>query len=262
MLLAIDSGNTNIVFAVYDGEECRGEWRSSSDAKRTADEYGVWLTQLMSLDGLTRADIGACILATVVPETLFSLRTLARKYFHCEAMVVGEEGVDLGVQVLLPTPEEVGADRLVNAAAAHSRYGGPLIIIDFGTATTFDVIDADGNYFGGVIAPGINLSLDALHAAAAKLPRIAVQKPQSVIGKRTTPAMMSGVYWGYVGLIEGLVTRIEAEFGEPMQVVATGGLAPLFMDATEAIHHLDPDLTLRGLAEIWRRNAKPRNPAS
>jgi len=255
MLLAIDSGNTNTVFAVFDGDVRRGEWRSSSDAKRTADEYGVWLTQLMALEGLTRGDIDACILATVVPETLFSLKTLSRKYFACEALVVGEPGVELGVEVLLDAPEDVGADRLVNAAAAHSRYGGPLIIIDFGTATTFDVIDGDGNYFGGVISPGINLSLDALHAAAAKLPRIAVQRPKSVIGKRTTPAMMSGVYWGYVGLIEGLVARIKAEFGAPMTVIATGGLAPLFVEATSAIEHLDPDLTLRGLAEIYRRNA-------
>ena len=255
MLLAIDSGNTNTVFAVFDGDVRRGEWRSSSDAKRTADEYGVWLTQLMALEGLRRGDIDACILATVVPETLFSLKTLTRKYFACEALVVGEPGVELGVEVLLDAPEDVGADRLVNAAAAHSRYGGPLIIIDFGTATTFDVIDGDGNYFGGVISPGINLSLDALHAAAAKLPRIAVQRPKSVIGKRTTPAMMSGVYWGYVGLIEGLVARIKAEFGAPMTVIATGGLAPLFVEATSAIEHLDPDLTLRGLAEIYRRNA-------
>ncbi|MPY70583.1 MAG: type III pantothenate kinase [Alphaproteobacteria bacterium] len=255
MLLAIDSGNTNTVFAVFEGDARRGEWRSSSDAKRTADEYGVWLTQLMALEGLTRGDIDACILATVVPETLFSLKTLSRKYFACEALVVGEPGVELGVEVLLDAPEDVGADRLVNAAAAHSRYGGPLIIIDFGTATTFDVIDGDGNYFGGVISPGINLSLDALHAAAAKLPRIAVERPKSVIGKRTTPAMMSGVYWGYVGLIEGLVARIKAEFGAPMTVIATGGLAPLFVEATTAIEHLDPDLTLRGLAEIYRRNA-------
>jgi type III pantothenate kinase len=255
MLLAIDAGNTNTVFAVYDGEERRGEWRSSSDAKRTADEYGVWLTQLMGLEGLTRADIDACILATVVPEMLFSLQSLARKYFNCEALVVGDPKVDLGVAVLLDAPEDVGADRLVNAAAAHSRYGGPLIIIDFGTATTFDVIDANGDYYGGVIAPGINLSLDALHAAAAKLPRIAVQRPASVIGKRTTPAMMSGIFWGYIGLIEGLAARIKAEFGAEMAVVATGGLAPLFAGATEAIEHLDRDLTLRGLAEIYRRNA-------
>jgi type III pantothenate kinase len=254
MLLAIDSGNTNIVFAVYDGEERRGEWRSSSDAKRTADEYGVWLTQLMALDNLGRPDIDAAIIATVVPETLFSLKTLCRRYFHCEPLIVGEPGVDVGIRVLVDYPEDVGADRLVNAAAAHARYGGPLVVIDFGTATTFDIIDRDGSYFGGIIAPGINLSLDALHRAAAKLPRIAVQRPPSVIGKRTTPAMMSGIYWGYVGLIEGLISRIEAEFGARMTVVATGGLAPLFADATTVIQHLDPDLTLRGLAEIYRRN--------
>lgn len=256
MLLAIDSGNTNTVFAVYDGETRRGEWRASSDAKRTADEYGVWLTHLMALEHLRQADIDAAIIATVVPETLFSLKTLCRRYFGCDPLVVGEPSVDVGIRILVDYPEDVGADRLVNAAAARERYGGPLIVIDFGTATTFDVVDADGNYYGGVIAPGINLSLDALHRAAAKLPRIAVQRPAQVIGKRTTQAMMSGVYWGYVGLIEGLVARITAEYGAPMTVVATGGLAPLFADATTAIQHLDADLTLRGLASIHRRNMR------
>ncbi len=257
MLLAIDSGNTNIVFAVFDGEEKRSEWRSSSDSKRTADEYGVWLSQLMGLDGIDRDAIDACIIATVVPETLYSLKTLCRRYFGCEPMIVGEAGVDLGLSVLVDAADEVGSDRLVNAGAAHRRYGGPLIVIDFGTATTFDVVDDDGNYFGGVIAPGINLSLDALHMAAAKLPRVAVQKPESVIGKRTVPAMLSGIYWGYVGLIEGLLERIKAEFGKPMKVVATGGLAPLFAEATDAIEHLDTDLTLRGLAQIYLRNRTP-----
>ena len=254
MLLAIDSGNTNIVFAVYDGDERRGEWRSSSDAKRTADEYGVWLNQLMGLDGLKTQDIDAGIIANVVPETLFSLKTLCRKYFACDPLIVGEKEVDLGIDILVDAPDEVGADRLVNAVAAHHRFGGPLIIIDFGTATTFDVVDEDGNYFGGVIAPGINLSLDALHAAAAQLPRVAVQRPERVIGKQTVPAMMSGVYWGYIGLIEGLVTRIGDDFGAPMKVVATGGLAPLFAEGTDAIEELDLELTLRGLAEIHRRN--------
>jgi len=257
MLLAIDSGNTNTVFAIYDGETRRGEWRASSDAKRTADEYGVWLTHLMALEKLAQRDITAAIIATVVPEMLFSLKTLCRRYFNCDPLVVGEAGVDIGIRVLVDYPEDVGADRLVNAVAAHSRYGGPLIVIDFGTATTFDVVDSGGNYYGGVIAPGINLSLDALHRAAAKLPRIAVQRPGQVIGRRTTQAMMSGVYWGYVGLIEGLVARIESEFGARMTVVATGGLAPLFADATKVIQHLDPDLTLRGLAEIHRRNQRP-----
>ena len=255
MLLAIDLGNTNIVFAVYDGENRRGEWRSSTDAQRTADEYGVWLAQLMALDDLGRDSIDAAIIATVVPEALFSLKTLCRRYFGCEPLVVGEPEVALGLEIRTDFPEEVGADRLVNAAAAHARYGGPLIVLDFGTATTFDVVDGDGNYCGGVIAPGINLSLDALHMAAAQLPRVAVRRPDTVIGKRTVPAMLSGIYWGYVSLIEGLIRRIGEEYGEAMTVVATGGLAPLFAQATEAIQHLDSDLTLRGLAEIYRRNA-------
>ncbi|MEE8333354.1 MAG: type III pantothenate kinase [Alphaproteobacteria bacterium] len=259
MLLAIDSGNSNIVFAIFDGETRRGEWRSSSDAKRTADEYGVWLTHLMALDGLKREDVSDAIVATVVPETLFSLKQLCRKYFGSDPMIVGDPGVEIGVGVRVDAPDEVGADRLVNATAAHARYDGPLIIIDFGTATTFDVVDGGGNYAGGVIAPGINLSLDALHMAAAKLPRIAVQRPDSVIGKRTVDAMMSGVYWGYVGLIEGLIERIQTEYGGKMSVVATGGLAPLFVEGINAIEHLDADLTLRGLAEIYHRNAKEQS---
>jgi len=259
MLLAIDSGNTNIVFAIFDGDKTLGEWRSSTDAERTADEFGVWLTQLMTIQGLRREDVDAAIIASVVPAMVFSLKTLCRRYFRCEPLVVGEEGVDLGLSVLLDRPEEVGADRLVNAVEAHRCYKGPLIVIDFGTATTFDVVDGQGNYCGGVISPGINLSLEALHAAAAKLPRVAIGRPRQVIGKATVPAMQSGVFWGYVGLIEGLVTRIRDEFGEPMTVVATGGLAPLFMEATDAIQYLDNDLTLRGLLEIYRRNARTEN---
>jgi type III pantothenate kinase len=255
MLLAIDSGNTNIVFALFDGEELRGEWRASSDAHRTADEYGVWLTQLMTLGAHDRSAIDAAIIANVVPETLFSLKTLCRTYFSAEPLVIGEPGVELGLRVRVDVPDEVGADRLCNAVAARLRYGGPLVVIDFGTATNFDIIDARGDYIGGVLAPGINLSLDALHAAAAKLPRVAVQRPKTVIGKSTIPAMMSGVYWGYVGLIEGLVARIRTEFGAPMKIIATGGLAPLFAEATTAIEHVDAELTLRGLAAIHRQNA-------
>ncbi len=254
MLLTIDSGNTNIVFALYDGEEQCGVWRSSSDPRRTADEYAVWLSQLMSLGGLSADHVDAAVIATVVPEALFSLRTLCRGYFGCDPLVVGEPGVVLGMDVLVDSPSEVGADRLVNAVGAHERYGGPLIVIDFGTATTFDVVDGDGSYFGGVIAPGINLSLDALHAAAAQLPRVAVRRPPAVIGKRTVPAMLSGIYWGYVGLIEGLVARIVEEYGRDMKVIATGGLAPLFAEGTTVIGDVDPEMTLRGLASIWRRN--------
>jgi len=256
MLLAIDSGNTNVVFAVYEDGTCRGEWRSANDPHRTADEYGMWLTQLLALEGLSRDDVTAAIIASVVPAGLYDLRMLCRRYFGCEPLVVGEPGVDLGLAVKVDNPEEVGADRLVNAVAAASRYDGPLILVDFGTATTFDVVDADGSYLGGVIAPGINLSLEALHMAAAQLPRVAVRRPAAVIGKSTVPAMQSGIYWGYVALIEGLVQRIEAEHGSSMTVIATGGLAPLFNEATDAIDHLDGDLTLRGLCEIYRRNAK------
>ncbi len=257
MLLAIDVGNTNIVFAVFDGEQVRGEWRASTDTDRTADELGVWLMQLMAIEGLKREDVSAAIIASVVPAMVFSLRMLCRRYFACSPVVVGEEGVDLGITILLDRPEEVGADRLVNAVAAHRCYPGPLIIIDFGTATTFDVVDATGNYCGGAIAPGINLSLEALHMAAAKLPRVAIGRPKTVIGKATVPAMRSGIFWGYVGLIEGLVTRIEEELGTKTRVIATGGLAPLFADATKSINTLDLDLTLRGLLEIHRRNARP-----
>jgi type III pantothenate kinase len=254
MLLAIDSGNTNIVFAVYDGDKLRGEWRASTDSERTADELGVWLTQLLTIEGLNRLDITAAIIASVVPAMVFGLKTLCRRYFRCEPLVVGDDGVDLGLNILLDRPEEVGADRLVNAVAAHKYYQGPLIVIDFGTATTFDVVDAAGNYCGGAISPGINLSLEALHTAAAKLPRVAIGRPKQVIGRATVPAMQSGIFWGYVGLIEGLVRRIKDEFGSEMLVVATGGLAPLFADATKVINALDADLTLRGLLEIHRRN--------
>ncbi|CAA7621031.1 Type III pantothenate kinase [Candidatus Terasakiella magnetica] len=261
MLLAIDSGNTNIVFAVYDGDLLRGEWRASTDSERTADELGVWLTQLLTIEGLNRLDITSAIVASVVPAMVFGLKTLCRRYFKCEPLVVGDEGVDLGLNILLDRPEEVGADRLVNAVAAHKYYKGPLIVIDFGTATTFDVVDAEGNYCGGAISPGINLSLEALHTAAAKLPRVAIGRPKNVIGRATVPAMRSGIFWGYVGLIEGLVKRIKEEFGAEMLVVATGGLAPLFGDATKAIDVLDADLTLRGLLEINRRNTVGRKGA-
>lgn len=256
MLLAIDAGNTNIVFAVFDGDQVRGEWRASTDTERTADELGVWLVQLLTIQGLRREDIDAAIIASVVPAMGFGLKTLCRRYFGCDPLVVGTDGVQLGISIRMDRPEEVGADRLVNAVAAHKSYPGPMIVIDFGTATTFDVVDADGNYCGGSIAPGINLSLEALHMAAAKLPRVAIGRPRSVIGKATVPAMQSGIFWGYVGLIEGLVKRIQEEFGAPMLVLATGGLAPLFAEVTKVIDHLEPDLTLRGLLEIHRLNAQ------
>lgn len=255
MLLAIDTGNTNTVFAVFDAAgKLRGEWRASTAVNRTADETGIWLSQLLGLAGLERSMITAAIIATVVPATLFSSRALCRRYFDCQPLVVGTPDVDIGIKVLVERPEEVGADRLVNAVGAFHEYGGPKIIVDFGTATTFDVIDEEGSYLGGTIAPGINLSLEALHRAAAQLPRVAVGRPERVIGKNTVQAMRSGIFWGYVGLIEGMVERIRGELGAPAGVIATGGLAPLFTECCLVLERADADLTLKGLLEVHRRN--------
>jgi len=255
MLLAINANNTNVKFALFDGNTAAGEWRISTSNTRTADEYAVWLTQLMALQDLTVESVDAAIIATVVPQALFELKVLCRKYFSCDPMVVGDDGADLGIRILIDRPDEAGADRLLNAIAGHQHYGGPLIVVDFGTATSFDIVSEEGDFVGGIIAPGINLSVDALYAAAAKLPRIAVEKPSRVIGKGTVEAVQSGVYWGYVGLIEGIIARVRAEYGrDDMKVVVTGGLAPLFADSTAIFDHVDPDLTFKGLLEVHQRN--------
>ena len=256
MLLAIDAGNTNIVFAVLEGAAVRAQWRAHTRADRTADEYIVWLRDLMSLEGLKMEAIDGAIISTVVPQALFSLQTLCRRYFKCEPLVIGASDVELGIEIRISQPRQAGADRIVNAVGAHIAYPGHLIVVDFGTATTFDVVHEDGGYEGGIIAPGINLSAEALHLAAAQLPRIAIARPQAIIGTDTISAMQSGVFWGYVGLIEGLVDRVRAEWGRPMKVIATGGLAPLFNASTPKIEIVDTDLTIRGLAEIYRRNKK------
>jgi len=254
MLLAIDAGNTNIVFAVCEGETIRAQWRAATKTSRTADEYAVWLSGLMELQGLSFRDLDRVIIATVVPAALFDLRTMCRRYLHCEPIVIGSPEVALGIEVHVDRPDTVGADRLVNAVSAHERYPGALIVIDFGTATTFDVIAATGGYEGGVIAPGVNLSAEALHQAAAMLPRVAFHRTQQVIAKDTVPAMQSGMYWGYVGLIEGLIARIKAEYGQPMTVIATGGLAPLVLDEISVIDAHEPWLTLIGLRLVYERN--------
>ncbi len=256
MLLAIDAGNTNIVFAVHDGKETRAEWRAVTETTRTADEYAVLLQPLMQLQGLSFSDIDAAIIATVVPAALFDLRQLCRRYLHCEPLVIGDPELDLGININVDRPAAVGADRLVNAISAHERYKGALIVVDFGTATTFDIVAENGDYDGGIIAPGVNLSAEALHQAAAMLPRVAVARTQNVIGKDTVPAMQSGLYWGYIGMVEGLVARIKTEYGKPMVVIGTGGLANLFHRQTPAIDYLDPDLTMRGLILIHARHAK------
>ncbi len=259
MLLVVDAGNTNVVFAVHDPSGWRGTWRIRTDAQRTSDEYAVWLTTLIAHSGLKREDISAAVIGTVVPAGLYHLRRLCREWFNVEPLVA-RSNLDWGFEIKVDNPAEVGADRLLNALAGHQQFGGPLIVVDFGTATTFDVVDATGAYLGGVICPGVNLSLEALHQAAARLPRIGMGRPQSVIGRSTVPAMQSGVYWGYIGLIEGLLVRIKGEFGGPMKVVATGGLAPLFSEGTTMIQHILPDLTLDGLRMLAERNPVPPMP--
>jgi type III pantothenate kinase len=256
MLLVVDAGNTNVVFAVHDRPGWRGSWRIRTDAQRTSDEYAVWLLTLIEHAGLRRDEISAAVIGTVVPAALYHLRRLCRDWFSVEPLIA-RASLDWGFEIKVDNPNEVGADRLLNSLAGHKRFGGPLIVVDFGTATTFDVVDQSGAYLGGVIAPGVNLSLEALHQAAARLPRIGMGRPQSVIGRSTVPAMQSGVYWGYVGLIEGLLGRIKAEFGGPMKVVATGGLAPLFAEGTLMIEHIELDLTLDGLRMLAERNPAP-----
>jgi type III pantothenate kinase len=259
MLLAIDAGNTNVVFALIEGRTIRARWRIATEPRRTADEYAVWLHQLLELEEIDRSDIEAVILATVVPRALHNLQVLASKYFRVEALVAGRPPVEYGIRIDLPDPGSVGADRIVNAIAAHDAHPGDLIIIDFGTATTFDVVDYSGTYKGGVIAPGINLSLDALVMAAAKLPRIAIEAPASdldVIGRSTEEAMHSGIYWGYVSMIEGLVARIRREIGRTTKVVATGGLAALFSKHSDVFDAIEPDLTITGLGILYERSRR------
>ncbi len=262
MLIAIDCGNTNTVIGLYEGEAPSGTFRHSyrfdtqpeCDGLAYAERFGVEIAAA----GLKEATFDGAVIASVVPDALGGLVTFAQGVTGREPLVIGDTGTDLGMRVLVDHPSEVGADRLVNAVAAHALYEGPLILLDFGTATTFDVITEMGDYAGGVIAPGINLALDALHDAAALLPKVEVTRPERVIGTGTVSAMQSGIYWGYVGLIEGIVARIGAEYGDreeaPFKVIATGGLAPLFADGTDIIELTEPNLTLMGLALIYHMN--------
>jgi type III pantothenate kinase len=256
LLLVIDAGNTNVVAAVHDGTCWRGTWRIATEPQRTSDEYAVWLLTLLQHAGLNRADISAAVIGTVVPAALYHLRRLVRDWFDVEPLIA-RSTINWGFDIKVDNPGEVGADRLLNALAGHRAYGGPLVVIDFGTATTFDVVDADGAYLGGVIAPGINLSIEALHRAAARLPRIGIGRPQAVIGRNTVAAMQSGIFWGYVAMIEGLVARIQAEYGGNLKVIGTGGLAPLLAEGTMVIGHVDPDLTLDGLRLLAEQNPVP-----
>lgn len=262
MLLAIDAGNTNIVCALIepapglDGRHAvTARWRIATDPRRTADEYAVWLNQLLQLNGLDRSVVTGVIIGTVVPRALHNLQTLASKYFGVDAVIAGKGRAAWGFALDVDEPDSLGADRALNCIAAHALHPGDAIVIDFGTATTFEVIDFRGAYKGGLIAPGINLSLDALFSAAAKLPRIAIEAPAgtSVIGRNTIDQMQMGIYWGYVAMIEGLVARTRAEIGRPARVIATGGLAVLFERHTAIFDVIEPELTLQGLAMLWAR---------
>ncbi|HEX6603402.1 MAG TPA: type III pantothenate kinase [Sphingomicrobium sp.] len=250
MLLAIDAGNTNLVFALVDGGEIKARWRIATDPRRTADEYAVWLHQLLELEGLSKSDVEAVIVATVVPRALHNLEVLSEKYFHVTPLVAGQGAAAWPLELDVDEPQNVGADRALNAIAAHAKYPGNLIVIDFGTATTFDLVGPSGAYRGGIIAPGINLSLDALVNAAAKLPRIAIEAPEdmSVVGRTTQSQMLIGIYWGYVAMIEGLTERMRREIDGPETVIATGGLAALFDKHAQVFDAIEPDLTIQGLS--------------
>jgi type III pantothenate kinase len=255
MLLAIDAGNTNVVFALFDGRTIKGRWRIATDPRRTGDEYAVWLMQLLQIRGVERKAIDRIIISTVVPRALHNLEVLAQNYFQIEPMIAGQGAAAYGIDIDVDEPRSLGSDRAVNAVAAHAKYQGDLIVIDFGTATTFDASDYSGAYKGGIIAPGINLSLDALVSAAAKLPRIAIEAPKnngSVIGRNTVDQMTIGIYWGYIAMIEGLVGRMKAEIGRPVKVIATGGLATLFEQHTDVFDVIEPDLTIQGLAIMYQ----------
>lgn len=257
MLLAIDAGNTNVVFALLDGRTIRGRWRIATDPRRTGDEYAVWLMQLLAIRGVEAKQVTQIIISTVVPRALHNLEILARHYFDIEPLIAGQGKADYRIDIDVDQPSSLGADRAVNAVAAHDKHAGDLIVVDFGTATTFDVIDFNGAYKGGIIAPGINLSLDALVGNTAKLPRIAIEAPRSasVVGRNTEDQMLIGVFWGYVAMMEGLIARIRAEIGRPAKVIATGGLAVLFDEATNIFDAVDADLTIDGLAIIAERAA-------
>jgi type III pantothenate kinase len=255
MLLAIDAGNTNVVFALFQGREIKARWRIATDPRRTGDEYAVWLLQLLTIEGVAKSEITQIIIGSVVPRAVHNLTVLCEKYFGVQPLIGGQGRAEWGIAVDVDQPNSLGADRALNTIAAHAKYEGDLIVIDFGTATTFDAVDFTGAYKGGIIAPGINLSLDALVSNTAKLPRIAIESPasDSVIGRNTESQMLIGVFWGYVAMMEGLIARMRKEIGRPAKVIATGGLAILFDKHTDIFDAVDPDLTLEGLAILAER---------
>ncbi len=253
MLLAIDCGNTNTVFSIWDGAKFLGTWRTSTEWQRTADQYFVWLMSLMQFQNVD-AQIDEVIISSTVPRVVFNLRVLSDRYFGCRPLVVGKPDCKLPVPPRVDEGTQVGPDRLVNTAGAFDRHGGNLIVVDFGTATTFDVVEDDGAYVGGIIAPGVNTSLEALHMAAAALPHVDVSRPQRVVGTNTVACMQSGIFWGYIGLVREICTRIKAERDREMRIIGTGGLAALFGQADVLFDTIEDDLTMHGLTVIHQFN--------
>lgn len=251
MLMAIEAGNTNVVFALYDGKNILHSWRCKTDPARTADEYASWLYPLFLEAKLTFASVKDAIVSSVVADANFNLNRLCEKHFDITPMIVGRDKIDLDIKVKIKRPEEMGADRLLHAMAVKRYYKYPAIVVDFGTSTTYDVIDENGDHCGGVISPGVNLSMAALRQAAGALPKVAITRTDTVIGKDTVHAMQSGIYWGVISSVEGMVARISKEMGVKPYVLATGGLSPLFASGTNSIDHFDEDLTMKGLIAIY-----------
>ncbi|GGG61743.1 type III pantothenate kinase [Salipiger pallidus] len=255
MLLAIDCGNTNTVFSIWDGTKFLATWRTSTEHQRTADQYYVWLSTLMDFQKI-EAQITDVIISSTVPRVVFNLRVLSDRYFNTRPYVVGKPDCLLPVAVRVDAGTNVGPDRLVNTVAGYDLHGGDIIVVDFGTATTFDVVDHDGAYVGGVIAPGVNLSLEALHLAAAALPHVDISRPASVVGTNTVACMQSGIFWGYIGLVREICDRIKAERARPMKVISTGGLAPLFQQSEDLFDEWVDALTMHGLTVIHAYNKR------
>jgi len=253
MLLAIDIGNTNIVWGVFDGDKLVADWRIGTDHSKTTDEYAILLLDLLRVEGIGPARVDGVILSSVVPPLTPQFEELAELYFHCLPLIVSAE-LETGLTIKYANPLEVGSDRIVNAAAAYRQYGGPIIIVDFGTATTFCAVTADGEYLGGAIAPGLRISAEALYARAAKLPKIELARPKSAIGRDTVSSMQAGLVFGYAGLVDELVRRIQQELGRDCFVLATGGLAGLIAPEAHSIRAVRPNLTLEGLALLYALN--------
>ena len=256
MFLAIDCGNTNIVFALYKDVNQADPilWRCQTNAKMTADEYASWLSPLFQIVDFKLSDVSHVLIASVVPDVNFNLTRLCEKYLKATPDFVQADGSNIGVPVNLPDPVKVGADQLVNAVAAIHQYGAPCVVIDFGTATTFDIVNEKGEFIGGIIAPGVNLSVESLNRATALLPKIKIEKPEKIIGQNTIQAMQTGLFWGYVSMIEGLIERVREEMGCNPTFIATGGLSNLFFEAVDSIDKADSNLTLEGLRLIHTGN--------